>query len=328
MTDASSTRRLRMNFPVACGMVSLCLLGCASSAPDAEHESNAKPATSLIVVTSYPLFEMVSEIVGDEVGKSLTLLLVNPPDGASGQWMPGDDDIQRLQSADLIFLSGAGYEPWTANVSLPRSRTVDTSVAYRNQLISVSGTVTHQHGPLGADTEGQFASETWLDPRLALHQLQAVESQLLHLLPDHSSVISRRTAILAETFGRLDAELSELAQHPSAPKIVFSQTPRYAYLVQRLGSSLQVVPSTADRDSFAAASAPDLAEGLEAAKGSALFFTQKPPTSDLQQFLAEHQVPIVIVELCTNVSSDASLADRMKNNITAIRNAVDSVEQQ
>ena len=79
------------------------------------------------------------------------------PVGADPEtWQPGIAELSALQEADLILLNGAGHYGWTERVSLPRSRTVDTSRAFADALIAVEG-VTHSHGDEGEHSHGAIA---------------------------------------------------------------------------------------------------------------------------------------------------------------------------
>jgi hypothetical protein len=58
--------------------------------------------------------------------------------------MPDTETIAAYQAADLILINGADYAKWTTKVSLPRSRLVDSSRAFRDAYIRAAGTITHR----------------------------------------------------------------------------------------------------------------------------------------------------------------------------------------
>jgi len=84
-----------------------------------------------------------------------------------------DKDLGSLEKgkrADLIVLNGAGYAKWTAKVSLPLLRTVDTSKSFEDTLIAMTDEITHSHGPGGDHSHSGTAFTTWLDFSQAARQ--------------------------------------------------------------------------------------------------------------------------------------------------------------
>lgn len=165
------------------------------------------------MVTSYPLFAMATEIAGDAVDVRWPSRSVASPQ----DWIPSTGDVRLLQSADLILMSGAGYEPWTQNLSLPRSRTVDTSKPLSGVegatvwLLRVNGEITHQHGPRGSQTTGDLISTIWLSPELAAIQLQRVNLELGRIVPAHQVEFSERAAKLGNGLDKLNARILALS---------------------------------------------------------------------------------------------------------------------
>jgi zinc transport system substrate-binding protein len=87
-------------------------------------------------------------------GPHVKVTLQVPPDVDPVYWIPSIADISAYQQADLILLNGAGYAKWITKVSLPGSKTVDTSRSFKDRYITVKEVMTHSHGP-----EGEHAHE-------------------------------------------------------------------------------------------------------------------------------------------------------------------------
>jgi zinc transport system substrate-binding protein len=75
-----------------------------------------------VYTVNYPLAYFAERIAGDLA----TVIFPAPPNVDPAFWMPNAETIAAYQTADLILLNGADYAKWTAKVSLPRSRLVDT----------------------------------------------------------------------------------------------------------------------------------------------------------------------------------------------------------
>jgi zinc transport system substrate-binding protein len=147
-------------------------------------------------------------------------------------WQPDVDTVLQYQQADLVLLSGGNYARWIANVSLPANRLVDTSAAYREQLLTVDSGPVHSHGPGGEHSHGELAFTTWLDLELAQQQLQAVAAALQRLLPAESAAIEQRRASLQQVLVTMDARLTALGRVLGDTPVLYSH-PVYQYLQRR-----------------------------------------------------------------------------------------------
>ena len=90
-----------------------------------------------VYVVNYPL-KYFDERIG---GEYVDVVFPVPPDVDPVFWTPDIPTINAYQQADLILLNGAAYAKWVGQVSLPRSRTVDTSKKFRDQYIVGKGAV-------------------------------------------------------------------------------------------------------------------------------------------------------------------------------------------
>ncbi len=189
-----------------------------------------------VYTVNYPLAYFAERIAGD-------LAIVTfpaPPDVDPAFWMPDAETIAAYQAADLILLNGADYAKWTAKVSLPRSRTVDTSHAFRDSYIRVSDGVSHSHGPGGEHAHGGTAFTTWLDLDQAAQQAEAIAQALIRKRPDAKTRIEGNLEALTGDLLGLDARLSEIPQtEPGLP--LLASHPVYQYLAWRYELNLRSV---------------------------------------------------------------------------------------
>ena len=96
-----------------------------------------------VYVVNYPLKYFADRIGGPHVRVALPVPTGEDP----VYWTPAIVDIAAYQQADLILLNGAGYAKWVSKVSLPRSKTVDTSLGFTDQFITVKQITTHNPQP-------------------------------------------------------------------------------------------------------------------------------------------------------------------------------------
>jgi zinc transport system substrate-binding protein len=189
-----------------------------------------------IYTVSYPLAYFAERISGDLARVTFPA----PRDVDPAFWMPDPETIAAYQAADLILLNGADYAKWTIKVSLPRSRTVDTSRAFGKAYIQTSDGVSHSHGPGGEHSHGGVAFTTWLDLDQAAQQSAAIAQAVTHKRPDAKEQIDRNLESLQRDLLQLDARITEATRtDPGRP--LLASHPVYQYLARRYGLNLRNV---------------------------------------------------------------------------------------
>ncbi|MEZ6132119.1 MAG: zinc ABC transporter substrate-binding protein [Planctomycetaceae bacterium] len=279
-------------------IITVLLAGCSSQPSDGLPPVLPDTKRPTVVVTSYALFAMATEIGGDSVTVIWPAMEATDPQ----LWQPTADDIRLLQSADAILLNGAGYEPWVQNLSLPRSRTIDTSLAYRDRLKPLSGKMTHQHGPQGAAVAGQVVSATWLDSDLAIRQLRQVETCLVELADDSADRISNRASSLADSLEQVSAAVDEIAAQVPARRVA-ADSSDFDYLIASLNWE-RISSGTEPADS----------NGTEV-----VYFFEAGSQQPLPASATEHGMTPVSIDVCRRVDADESFVERLQSNVDALR---------
>lgn len=189
-----------------------------------------------VYTVNYPLAYFAERIAGDLAQVTFPV----PPDVDPAFWMPNPETIAAYQAADLILLNGAGYAKWTAKVSLPRSRTADTSREFRDAYIQTSDGIAHSHGPGGEHSHGGVAFTTWPDLSLAARQAEAVARAVTRRRPEAKEQIDRNLELLQRDLLQLDERIAETSRtDPGRP--LLASHPVYQYLARRYGLNLRSV---------------------------------------------------------------------------------------
>ncbi len=207
----------------------LLIAGC----DDGERHAGSEGAVAtesekaLVVTSNYPLYFFASRISqGVEGAPEIVLPDI---DGDPAFWIPSAEQIQLLQSADVVILNGAGAESWLNLISIDRRRLIDTSLRITDRLIPLEGSVQHQHGPEGEHSDRGTAFTTWLDPELAIAQARAVTDALIEITPSGEAGFRYNMANLEKDLMALDAQLVEVFAKLENRPILFSH-PVYQYL--------------------------------------------------------------------------------------------------
>jgi len=211
-------------------MVVTVLGACSESQPPEDRSETPEAGPLSVYVVNYPL-----QYFGERIGGELVrVVFPAPPDVDPAYWSPEPETIADYQSADLILLNGAGYARWVQRASLPRTRLVDTSAAFRDDTIPLEDSLTHAHGPEGAHEHRGLAFTTWLDPVLAITQARSIADAFVAARPEHGAAFREGFAALEADLETLDEELSAGAEAAGDRPLIFSH-PVYQYLIRRYG---------------------------------------------------------------------------------------------
>jgi zinc transport system substrate-binding protein len=193
------------------------------------------PEKPTVFVVNYPLAYFAKRVGGD----AIEVVFPVPDEFDPAHWSPDAEAIAAFQSAELIFLNGADYAKWTLRSTLPTSRTIVTTRDVQDRLIEVADAVTHSHGPEGEHVHAALASETWLDPQLAVEQARVIKEELEKLIPASSNSIEANFNALEADLGSLDEALESTFAKSSGPWIASHSA--FSYLGRRYSLDLQIV---------------------------------------------------------------------------------------
>lgn len=288
--------------------LSLCCLAviCLSSL------SSASAADKLQVYTvNYPLAYIAERIGGAHVDVQFPA----PAGIDPAFWIPDTATIAAYQQADLILLNGADYAKWVEKVSLPRRKLVNTSSPFRDDYITGSDGMTHQHGPGGEHSHTGTAFTTWLDFSLAAGQAEQVAMAMTKLRPAHAGVFAENVRRLQRDLMKLDARLLEItASKPDLP--LLASHPVYQYLARRYGLNLRAV--TWEPDSYPDASSWQAFESLQEAHPAHWMLWEDEPLDGTRESLLKSGVNIVVFKPGMNRPAQGDFMTVMQANIEAL----------
>ncbi len=184
----------------------------------------------LVYTVLYPMHYFAERIAGNSADVECLVATGEDP----LHWKPTAEDVQKLQSADLIVLNGAGAEGWTDTLALPISRITETAAVFRKRFIEIEGAIVHSHGPGDTHTHAGVDPYTWIDPQNALIQAKEVAAGFVHAMPEKGSDIAQRLSLLIQDLQKLDAKCKAMGEQPAGEALVASYA-AYNYLAQRYG---------------------------------------------------------------------------------------------
>jgi len=207
----------------------LIVLFFVSSLINAEEKLN-------IYSVNYPLAFFAEQIAGEHAEVNFPV----PKDIDPAFWKPDVNTIIQYQNADLILLNGAGYAKWINEVSLPPSKLVDTSLAFKDQYIHIINDKVHRHGPKGDHSHIGITFTTWLDLQLAIKQAETIKLAIIKKRPQYRKIIEQNYLELEKVLLTIDQKLQDVFSKYTEQPLLASH-PVYQYLARRYGLDLESI---------------------------------------------------------------------------------------
>jgi zinc transport system substrate-binding protein len=290
-------------------LLSLLLLAACGreSAPGTASKPAGKPQ---VLVANYPL-KYFAERIG---GSTIEVVFPAPGDEDPAFWQPDDAAITKFQNADVILMNGATYSKWAEKVTLPQSKLVDTSAAFKAQYIEIKADSTHSHGPGGEHSHSGTAFTTWIDLTQAIQQAEAVKNALSKFSPDADANFDKLKAELEALDARLIAVGKRIANAP-----LVASHPVYHYLARRYALNLQAVLWE-----------PEVVPDEKAMEGLKSILAKHPakwmlwegdPAKESIAKLDAIGMKSLVFDPCGNVPDGGDFLSVMKGNIEALEKA-------
>lgn len=221
----------------AMALTALLVTGCggagATKVPAFSGESRLKVATSF-----YPLYEFATVIGGDKVD-AVNLV---PAGTEPHDWEPTAGHIKTLNSAQLFFYNGAGFEHWVDKTlqSLDNKALVAVETSHGFALIEEEHaeeehaeeekeahghTEGHDHGEEGIDPH------IWLDPQGAIHTVKEITAAFVKADAANKATYEANAAAYIAQLEALDAEFKG-ALAPCKSREFFTTHAAFGYLAR------------------------------------------------------------------------------------------------
>jgi zinc transport system substrate-binding protein len=174
-----------------------------------------------VVASFYPLYEFASRVGGDRAQVSSLV----PAGTEPHDWEPTPQDRQRVQSATMLVINGAGFESWSG--AMEARLVIDTSEGIEPEHEEEIEEDEHGH-------EGEVNPHIWLDPVLAKHQVEKIRDAMIAADPENAGYYNQNAAEFIAELDQLDAFAKlELGDCEKSDFVAFHDA--FAHFAERYG---------------------------------------------------------------------------------------------
>ncbi len=193
-----------------------------------------------VVVTIFPEYDWVKEILGDNPGDAeITMLLDNGADLHSYQ--PTADDILKVQSCDVFIYVGGESDKWVDNVMSQKS---NKNMVVLNLLDVLGDKVKEEEVVEGMEAEDEDEHDeeeaekdehVWLSLKNASVICDAVKDALSKADKDNAELYEKNCKAYKEKLEKLDAEYEAAVKEASVKTLLFGDRFPFRYLADDYG---------------------------------------------------------------------------------------------
>ena len=193
-----------------------------------------------VVVTIFPEYDWVKEILGDNPGDAeITMLLDNGADRHSYQ--PTADDILKVQNCDVFIYVGGESDKWVDNVMAQKS---NKNMVVLNLLDVLGDKVKEEEVVEGMEAEDEDEHDeeeaekdehVWLSLKNASVICDAVKDALSKADKDNAELYEKNCKAYKEKLEKLDAEYEAAVKEASVKTLLFGDRFPFRYLTDDYG---------------------------------------------------------------------------------------------
>ncbi|MDP2690496.1 MAG: zinc ABC transporter substrate-binding protein [Deltaproteobacteria bacterium] len=190
-----------------------------------------------VAASFYPLAHFAGMAGGEEV----EVYNVTPAGAESHDFEPTPQDIKRVRSSRLFIYNGAGFDPWAEKLaaSLEKSGVVTLNISERFDLLSHA----EGEGRDGHDDheEGATDPHIWLDPLLAVKEVEAVRDAMIKTEPAKEERFKENAGSYIKKLHELHESYEKGLKDCKKRDVIVSHN-AFGYLARRYG--LNIIPVT------------------------------------------------------------------------------------
>ena len=215
---------------VLLGIASLSLLTACHTAQN-KNTTNSNGDKLSIVTSFYPVYEFTKNIVGDEGDVKLLV----PAGSEPHDYEPSAKDMTTIRNSDVFVYHNENMETWVNKSKASWKKDNPKIIEGTQGLLLLPGTEEeheHNHGEEGHHHD--YDPHTWLSPKMAIKEVEAIEKQLKKLYPQKAQVFGTNSSTYLSKLKKLDEKFSSELQNASQKSFV-TQHAAFRYLALDYG---------------------------------------------------------------------------------------------
>ncbi|MCE5259326.1 MAG: metal ABC transporter substrate-binding protein [Chloroflexi bacterium] len=280
-------------------LFSILLSGCRTAAVTPAESS---PSSLKVLAAESFLADIVQNVAGSRLQVDTLMPLGADPHA----YEPTPRDVARVAEADLLFINGAGFEGWLANLI--------TTASSKAAIIQASDGLivrTPQPGELaGSDTghADEVDPHFWLNPINVIRYVENIRDALGAADPAGIAEYAANADAYIAKLKELDNSLSQqVSVIPSEKRLLVTNHESFGYFADRYGFTIvgAIIPNVSTEASPSAQQMTRLVDQIRAT-GTKVIFLETGANSQLADQIAQETGIEIVADLYTHTLTPAN----------------------
>lgn len=222
-----------------------CLSGCGGSGKNAGAKADAPKPKLKIVVTIFPEYSWVKEVLGKQ-DESAELILLTKKGVDMHSYQPSAEDILRIATCDLFICVGGESDKWVDKAlkegGNPKRKVINLMKLLGNRVReeeTVEGMEKHDHQEKHEDKhhhdEVEYDEHVWLSLKNADIACKAIAEELAALDQKNAATYRANYEAYSKKLAALDKQYAEAVKKATVKAVLFGDRFPFRYLADDYG---------------------------------------------------------------------------------------------
>lgn len=302
-------------------LVSILLTACGS-----EEKKEASADDKIQVMTTfYPMYEFTKEVVGNKGDVELLI----PAGTEPHDFEPSAKDLAKISDSDVFVYNSPELETWTENLT----DTIDTDktkIIQAAKEIELMDGAEHDHEDDhdhdDHDHEHELDPHVWLDPALAIKEVETIRDQLSKKYPDDQTTFEKNAASYIDELKALDAEY-QTAFKDAKNKTFVTQHAAFGYLAKQYGLTQEAISGVSPDQEPSPSRLSELKHYVDDHQVEVIYFEENASSKVAETLSKETGVKLAVLNPLESLTEKQIKAGEnylsiMRENLTALKQAI------
>ncbi|MEO1769312.1 metal ABC transporter substrate-binding protein [Candidatus Enterococcus ferrettii] len=273
-----------------------------------------------VMTTFYPMYEFTKEVVGDKGDVKLLI----PAGTEPHDYEPSAKDLAKIAESDVFVYNSPELETWVKNLT----DTVDTN---KTAIVEASKGISLMEG---SEEEGEEEHDhshvldphVWLDPVLAIKEVETIRDDLSKKYPDDKDAFEKNAANYIKKLQDLDQKY-QTAFTDASNKTFVTQHAAFGYLAKQYGLTQEAIAGVSPDQEPSPARLSELKHYVDDNHVSVIYFEENASSKVAETLSQETGVKLEVLnplESLTNqqMKDGESYLTVMEENLAALKESI------
>lgn len=297
----------------------LLLAACVNTAQD-----TSKKDELTVVTTFYPMYDFTKEVVGDEGNVKLLI----PAGTEPHDFEPSAKEQAEISDADVFVYNSSDMEFFVDSLkdSVATDKTLMIEAAKGIDRLDTKEEEHEHEGETSDSHSHEYDPHVWLDPVLAIKEVQTIASDLGKKYPDKKETFDKNAAAYIKKLETLDQKYNDELKG-AANRTFVTQHAAFAYLANQYGLTQAAISGVSPDQEPTPSRLAELKDFVKKENIKVIYFEENASSKVAETLSSETGVKLEVLnplESLTNeqIKAGENYISVMEKNLDALKESI------